>query len=146
MDINPRAPLVARRQVFIQASPEAVWNIQTDIDGWRDWQPDIARSKLDGALVTGCVFRWTSGGFPVTSTVHEVELHRRLAWTGRAFGSRARHVWGFTPQNGGTLVTTEESMEGWLITLLKPLMPRFLDKSLDVWMKSLKEKAERLRV
>jgi hypothetical protein len=44
--------------------------------------------------------------------------------------------------NDGTLVTTEESMEGWLIVLLKPLLPRFLEKSLDVWLGSLKAKAE----
>ena len=39
-------------------------------------------------------------------------------------------------------MTTEESMEGWLISILKPLMPGFLDKSLDVWLKTLKNKAE----
>ncbi len=49
----------------------------------------------------------------------------------------------FKPWNGGTLVTTEESMEGWLISILKPLMPGFLDKQLDVWAKDVKSKAER---
>jgi len=44
--------------------------------------------------------------------------------------------------NGGTLVTTEESMKGWLISTLKPRMPGFLDKSLDVWVKNLENKAE----
>jgi hypothetical protein len=48
----------------------------------------------------------------------------------------------FKPQGDGTLVTTEESMEGWLIVLLKPLMPKFLEQSLDVWMSSLKTKGE----
>ena len=141
MEINTKAPLVARKEIFVQTSPEVVWTIQTNINGWKDWQPDISRSKLDGDLKVGSVFQWTSGGFAVTSTLQEVEVRRRIAWTGKAFGSYARHVWMFKAQNGGTLVTTEESMEGWLISLLKPLMPDFLDKSLDVWIKNLKIKA-----
>jgi len=48
----------------------------------------------------------------------------------------------FKPQSGGTLVITEESMEGWLIAILKRLMPHFLDKALDVWIQNLKTKAE----
>jgi len=142
MEINPRAPLVARKEIFIQASPETVWKIQTDISAWNEWQPDISKSQIDGALVTGSVFRWTSGGFAVTSTLHEVVSQQRIAWTGKALGSQARHIWIFKSQNGGTLVTTEESMEGWLISILKPLMLGFLDKSLDVWVKNLKNKAE----
>jgi len=142
LEINAQAPLVARKEIFIQASPDKVWDIQTGINSWKDWQPDISHAELNGALAPGSVFRWTSGGLAVTSTLQEVEPKRRVAWTGQAFGSRARHIWAFRPQGDGTLVTTEESMEGWLIVLLKPLMPRFLEKSLDVWLGSLKTKAE----
>ncbi len=142
MEINPQAPLVTRKEIFIQASPEAVWKIQTDINAWKDWQPDIAKSLLQGPLEAGSIFQWTSGGFAITSTLQEVELHRHIAWTGQAFGSKVRHIWVFKPENGGTLLTTEESMEGWLISLMKLVMPRFLDQSLDVWLRSLKNKAE----
>ena len=142
MEINTQAPLVARKEIFIQASPDEVWDIQTNINSWKDWQPDIRRAQLNGALTAGSVFRWTSGGLSVTSTLQEVEPKRRVAWTGQAFGSNAKHIWEFRPQGNGTQVTTEESMEGWLILLLKPLMPRFLEQSLDVWLSSLKTKAE----
>jgi uncharacterized protein YndB with AHSA1/START domain len=142
MEINPQAPLVARKEIFIQASPEVVWKIQTDLNAWKEWQPDISKSQLAGTLTTGSVFKWTSGGFAVTSILQEVLPQQRIAWTGKALGSLARHIWMFKLQNGGTLVTTEESMEGWLISIMKPLMPDFLDKSLDVWVKNLKNKAE----
>jgi hypothetical protein len=32
MEINPQAPLVTGKEIFIQALPEAVWKIQTDIN------------------------------------------------------------------------------------------------------------------
>jgi len=142
MEINSQAPLVARKEIFIQASPDKVWEIQTNINAWKDWQPGISRSQLEGALTVGALFQWTPGGFAVTSTLQEVQPKRRIAWIGNAFGSKARHIWMFKPQGDGTLVTTEESMEGWLIRLLKPLMPKFLEQSLDVWVSSLKTKAE----
>jgi uncharacterized protein YndB with AHSA1/START domain len=142
MEINSQAPLVARKEIFIQASPDKVWGIQTDINSWKEWQQGISRSQMNGALAVGTSFQWTSGGFAVTSTLQEVQPMRRIAWTGNAFGSKARHIWMFKPQGEGTLVTTEESMEGWLISLLKPLMPKFLEQSLDVWVSSLKAKAE----
>jgi hypothetical protein len=142
VEINAQAPLVARKEIFIQASSDKVWDIQTNINSWKDWQPDISRAQLNGALIAGSVFRWASGGFAVTSMLKDVEPKRRIAWTGQAFGSNAKHIWTFRPQGDGTLVTTEESMEGWLILLLKPLLPRFLEQSLDVWLSSLKTKAE----
>ncbi len=142
MEINTHAPLVAHKEILINASPEAVWKIQSDINGWKDWQTDISKSQLNGALMAGSVFKWTSGGFAVTSTLQEVVPQQRISWSGKAFGSFAKHVWMFKPQNGGTLVVTEESMEGWLIALLKPFMPGFLDKSLEVWTKNLKRRVE----
>jgi uncharacterized protein YndB with AHSA1/START domain len=143
MEINPQAPLVARKEVYIQASPEKVWEIQTNIDAWKVWQPGISSSLLLDTLTVGAFFQWTSGGFAITSTLQEVQPKTRIAWTGRAFGTQARHIWMFQPQGDGTLVTTEESMEGWLIRLLKPLMPKSLEKSLDLWLSSLKFIAER---
>lgn len=45
MEINPQAPLVTRKETFIKASPEAVWKLQTDINAWKEWQPDISKSQ-----------------------------------------------------------------------------------------------------
>jgi len=142
MEINRYAPLIARKKIFIHAPLETVWSIQTHINAWREWQPDISRSNLDGGLEVGSIFQWRSGGFSVTSTIQIIESLHCIGWTGMAFGSRARHLWTFQRQQDGTEVTTEESMEGWLISMLKYLRPHFLEMSLDVWLKSLKAKAE----
>jgi len=145
MEINPKAPLVTRREIFIQASPEIVWKLQTEINEWKNWQPGVTRSELMGKLAPGSAFQWTSGGFAVTSTLQEVVPGQRISWTGKAFGSRARHLWTFKLERGGTLVLSEESMEGWLVVLLKPLMPGFLEKALDARLKNLKTKAEEIQ-
>ena len=75
-----------------------------------------------------------------------VEAKSEFEWKsgGASLGTRAMHTWTFTAGQGGTLVTTDESMTGWLVSLLKVIMPTFLDKSLDVWLRDLKTQCESL--
>jgi uncharacterized protein YndB with AHSA1/START domain len=142
MEINHQAPLVSQKEMFIQASPEVIWKIHTAINDWPQWQPTIDMANLDGPLAIGSIFQWKSGGLTITSTIQVVEPNRQVGWTGKALGTRASHTWIFKPHNGGTMLTTEESMEGWLVSILKLFMPRFLEGSLDTWVQSLKSKAE----
>jgi hypothetical protein len=142
MEINHQAPLVARREIFIQASPEIVWKIHTAVNDWCQWHPGIDSAKLEGPLATGSSFQWKSGGLTITSTVQIVEPNQQIGWTGKALGTRARHIWMLRGHNDGTILTTEESMEGWLISILKFIMPNFLERSLDTWLQSLKIEAE----
>ena len=65
MEINQQASLVARKEIFIQAQPQVVWKIHTDINSWSHWQPGITSSKLEGALQVGSVFQWKPGGITI---------------------------------------------------------------------------------
>lgn len=142
MDANQNAPAFARHEIHIESPPERVWALISDIDGWSSWQPDIATARLMGLLAPGSTFKWKSGGTGVSSTLEEVNPPRRLGWTGRAMGARAKHVWILEPQGSGTTVKTEESFEGLVVVLLKNRMQRLLDDSLQKWLARLKEAAE----
>ncbi len=142
MDANQNAPAFARREIHIEAPPEMVWALLSDIDRWSSWQPDIATARLTGPLAPGSTFKWKSAGTGVSSTLAEVDPPRRLGWTGRAMGARAKHVWMLEPQGSGTTVTTQESFEGLVVVLLKKRMQRLLDDSLQKWLARLKEAAE----
>ena len=121
MEVNRQAPAVASDEIFIEASSETVWALQTDVNSWPGWR---------------------SGGLDVVSTVGEVEPGRRLGWTGRALGTRAVHTWTFEAREGGVLVLTEESFEGWLVRPLKGTMRKTLEGSLRTWLSDLKSEAE----
>ncbi len=142
MEINHQAPLVAHKEIFIQASPEVVWKIHTAINDWPQWQPSMDMAKLEGPLAVGSIFQWKSGGLTINSTIQVVEPNQQIGWTGKALGTRASHIWILRSHNDGTMLTTEESMEGWLVSILKLIMPKFLESSLDTWLQSLKSKAE----
>jgi uncharacterized protein YndB with AHSA1/START domain len=141
-DINPHAPAVARRQVVVDAPPERVWAILTDIDSWPEWQSSVSHAKLEGPLESGSTFRWKAGGVTIVSTLRVVDQPHRIAWAGRARGLRARHVWTLARRDGKTTVKTAESFEGTLVRLLRPLMQRTLQKGLDRGLYELKDVGE----
>jgi hypothetical protein len=143
MGINHQAPLSTHKEIFVQASPEVVCKVHTAINDWSQWQPNIDMAKQEDGLTVGSKFEWKSGGLTINSVIQILEPEQQIGWTGKSLGTNARHIWKFKAQDDGTLLTTEESMEGWLISILKLIMPKFLEESLDTWLQSLKIEAER---
>jgi uncharacterized protein YndB with AHSA1/START domain len=142
MDINTAAPVITRDEILIRAPIETIWNIQTDVPAWPDWQPDVDGAEADLPLRPGLEFRWQTAGLDITSTVEEVDPPHRIVWGGPAQGIVAVHVWTLTEQDGGVLVHTEESWEGDPVTARPEAMQGALDASLRTWLESLKRTAE----
>jgi hypothetical protein len=69
-------------EIEIQASPEKVWHILTDLAGWANWNPSIYRAigkaqvgeKVDIAVKSG------SKEMVLHCTVTKVEPNRELSW------------------------------------------------------------------
>jgi len=132
----------ASAQLLIKAPVERVWQLLVDVDRWPSWNHSVESAILEGAVASGSVFVWKSQGFTVRSTIQTVEPRHRLTWTGAAFGTRAFHSWEFEVVDGGVLVTTAETFDGWLPWLLRAMMQRKLDDTLPGWLASLKVAAE----
>ncbi len=145
MDVNRNAPVVASSQTMIKAPRAVVWSIQTDINRWPEWNRAVTRAECSGPISPGTRFRWKTSGLVILSTIQEVVEQSRLVWSGRALwlGIDAVHRWTFDDVHGGTLVRTEESFEGLLVSLMRPIMRSMLASSLDAWLGYLKAECER---
>jgi uncharacterized protein YndB with AHSA1/START domain len=139
------AAALSQAQVEIAASADRVWDLLSDIDKWPDWNALVQSAVLRGPLRPGSVFKWKSKGLTVISTLQEVTPHRRLAWTGKAFGTRAIHAWEIQETDRGVVLRTAESFDGWLPQLMPKTMQRTLDETLTAWLKVIKSEAERDR-
>ncbi len=144
MEIDATAPLKARKETVIRAAPEKVWAVHTDIDNWPKWQPDVSSARLEGSLMAGSIFRWKALGLNITSRIQELVPQQRIGWTGDSLGMKAVHIWTFEAVPEGTRVITEESLSGWFPLILKLFSPRFLEKSLEGSLKTLKTHVEQL--
>ncbi|MFF9646261.1 SRPBCC family protein [Kitasatospora aureofaciens] len=144
VQIDQQAPVITRTEILIHAPLRTVWNIQTDVRNWPAWQPNVESmtKETPGRLRPGSVFRWSTEGLDITSTVKQVVPGKRLVWGGPAQGITAVHVWTFTPTREGVLVHTEESWTGEPVTANQAVLQAALDNSLRHWVTNLKHEAE----
>lgn len=143
MVVNRNAPVVAATEIDVAASPEAVWDVLTDIESWPRWNPDVKSMSLQGGLAQGAVFRWRAGPGTITSTIQHVEPPKVIAWTGTTLGIKANHVYRLEPRGEATLVHTEESYEGVVARLLRGSLQKTLEKGLSDGLRYLKAETER---
>ena len=58
---DPQSPVFAHSEVDVLASPQRVWAVLADIDGWQTWNPAVRRASLDGALESATSFKFAAG-------------------------------------------------------------------------------------
>jgi hypothetical protein len=139
--IQENAPVKASVETTINAAPEKVWGLLTDVKNWPTWHPGITKADISGPIQNGTAFTWTSGA-EIHSQIALVRPVQELAWTGTAFGAKAIHVWTLQRLTGErTLVKTTESMDGFLLTLF--YSSKKLQESDQRWLNDLKAAAER---
>lgn len=141
--INNNAPAKCSKEITINAPVEKVWSILTDIDNWTSWQTAITFSKINGELKPETTFDWKSEGLKIHSTLHTVKPYKYLGWTGKSLGSFAIHNWTLEDINGKTKVYVEESMEGFLVKLLKKTFNKILEKGMMTSLEQLKLACEK---
>ena len=143
MNASREAPVFAESEIEIAAGPRAVWNVLTDFGRWPNWNPDVKSISINGDVAPGTEFAWKAGPASIRSKIERVEAPRLIGWTGRTFGVSATHVYRLDQSDGGTMVRTEESFEGWLARLLRGQMKKTLETSLDTGLDHLKREVER---
>ena len=143
MSINKNAPVVQSKSILIKANPKKVWQVLTDIEKWDEWNQRITKPRLDQKLAESTSFSWKINGTKIKSTIIDYEPKKVLAWSGKTFGAKALHYWFLEPTQNGTKVSVEESMEGWLISLMKKAINKKLDDDMKYWLSKLKIECEK---
>jgi hypothetical protein len=117
-------------EVTIDAPPETVWAVVTDVNQYSEWNPFIVTATGEAAVGERLINRMQPpGGKAMTfkPTVTEVDVDQTFEWLGRfglpgVFDDRHRFELSPTPE-GGTRVVHREEFSGVLV--------RFMRKSLD---------------
>ena len=140
--IDMDAPVLADHKIDIDAPLAVVWQLLINVNSWTAWNPEITSAYLDGGFVTVTSFEWESYELPVTSTIYQVEQHRRILWGGIANGITAFHEWIFFESDRGVQIQTRESFGGPPVDADEAGMQSMLDESLASWLGRIKDAAE----
>lgn len=143
-EINLKAPVIEQKKIEIAAPTAIVWQVLTDIESWPDWQENVNSAKLKGAVAEGTKFVWKAGGLTFHSQLHTVESHQAFGWTGKIMGAFAIHNWTFTDKGKTTLVSVEESLEGFFPSLMKKSFQKNLTAGMEKSLNELKLKCENM--
>ncbi|MEX5719018.1 SRPBCC family protein [Geodermatophilus maliterrae] len=134
--------------VDIDATPEQVWEVLTDLAAYPAWNPFIVRAE--GVVEPGrrlTVTMQPVGGRATTlrPRLVDVDAPRRLRWRG-TLGIRglmdADHTFSLEPQGSGTRLVQQEDFRGALVPFLAASLDRKTLPAFVAMNEALKSRAE----
>jgi hypothetical protein len=136
--------------IDIGAEPGRVWQVLTDLAGYREWNPFITQAEGVVAVGQRLTLRMQPvGGRGVTlhPTVQEVTAGRRLRWLGRlAFSGLFDGEHAFTlvdRPDGGVRFVQEEHFRGLLVPLMARSLTEHTRPAFEAMNEALKNRVER---
>jgi hypothetical protein len=142
-----KADLFAHNDLIINASCERIWSHIIDAKRWPIWYPNSQAVEIPGGdpvLRDGTVFRWTTFGLTIESTVHEFVPNQRLGWFGYAPGAKPSfyHSWYLQPKGDMCHVVMDEAGVGKDAAGLRQSDETLMHRGHDLWLATLKWVAE----
>ncbi len=134
--MNPKDyPVRSYNSLFVTSPPEIVWKKLVLAGNWPTWYFNCQDIKIDGDFLSpGKEFKWQTFFINVKSKVVEWKENESLGWTAKEFLASGYHGFRLIPQNGGTLVITEEVQRGLFPSLFPKLIKSMLEKEHQNWL------------
>jgi uncharacterized protein YndB with AHSA1/START domain len=125
------------------ASRERVWALWTDVSGWPNWNPGVARAELDGPLAEGATGTVRAAGGPTsTLKVLSVEPDRRFVTEASERFMRLRFEHELADMgNGQVRITHRVRMTGIATPLMRRTVGARLERSIPAAVAALVELA-----
>lgn len=138
-------PVHSYNKLFIPAPAEKIWPHLVAAPQWPEWYDNCKWMKiLDGGntLRENTRFIWKTFGMKISSQVKIFRPFEHLGWDARGFASHGFHGWRLIPQDGGTLVVTEEVQGGFGPHLIGHLVLKGLQTQHQKWLEGLAQKTQ----
>lgn len=133
------------RTITINAAPETVWAVLSDVERWPEWTPSMVSVKAlnPGPLAPGHQVRVHPKGTPESTwTVSEVTPNRSFTWGTKVGGARTTGGHEIEPTPDGSRVTLSIAVDGFVAKLLKPIIGRNITTNMDHEAEGLKRRSE----
>ncbi|MFE3461852.1 SRPBCC family protein [Nocardiopsis aegyptia] len=114
----------------IDATPGQVWEVLSDLERYREWNPVIVAVEGKAAVGERIAFRMLvpgGGESRHSPVITEAAPERSLCWegtVGAAWLARAVHEFRLTPSGAGTALTHKETFTGLLVPFAKGTLKR----------------------
>ncbi len=138
-----------RTEITIDAPPETVWEMVTDLDQYAEWNPFIVSAAGEvavGERLTNRMAPPEGKAMTFKPTVTEVDTGQTFEWLGRlgmpgVFDGRHRFDLSPTP-DGGTRLVHSEKFSGVLVRFMRKSLDTQTRQGFEVMNTALKTRAE----
>jgi len=148
-EFNPeKSKWYVYNEIEINAKPEIVLDILIDAKKWHTYYKGLESpvqfyDSNATTLRNGLVFKMHTMGLHLEPVMKEFVPNERMAWEVRRKNLKAYHAWVIVPTATGCRLITPESQNGFLTFLQRVFQPNKLMKLHDIWLRSIKEQAEK---
>jgi hypothetical protein len=135
-------------EIDIDAPPEVVWSVLTDLDGYHEWNPFVVSAKgtvAVGERLTNRIEPPGGKGMTFKPTVTIVETDQVFEWLGRLGVPGifdGRHRFELEATASGTHFTQSEFFKGALVRFLKGSLDDHTMQGFEAMNRALKDRAE----
>lgn len=137
--INENASIRDKQSAIINAPILDVWNLLVNVSAWPEWNDEIKKVHCE-KVEEGAEFDWTIRHMHLRSKFQVIQEPTLMTWVGKSNFVKAIFVWELEASDEQTIVTVEESVEGFVVPIFNN-HTKLHDILVD-WLKALKEKAE----
>jgi len=134
--------------IEIDAPPETVWAVLTDLDSYSDWNPFVVSSQGTVAVGERLTNRLQNPGGkamtlrPKVTVVETGQVYEWLGHLGLPGVFDARHRFEIEPTPTGSRFTQSEAFNGVLVRFMKKMLDTQTVKGFDAMNSALKNRAE----
>lgn len=139
--------MIIEHSIAIAAGPALVWAVTCDVERWAEWTPTITSARMVSGhhLGPGSVVRIRQPFQRESNwTVTEFEPGRRFVWRSHRRGLTFTATHQVEPADDGARNLLRVEADGWLATLLWPVMALTLEPALARENRGLKARCEYL--
>jgi len=140
-----------RSEILISAPIDKVWQVLTDFDNWKDWNPMVINangSALEGSKLTITMCgKDKKDGPKYQPSVLEVKAPSRFRWRVKMMGGimlTNDRVFKLKEKEGGTELVNSEFFSGLMLLMAGKKLDKFVPPILEQMNLALKNKLEKL--
>jgi hypothetical protein len=135
-------------EIDIEATPDVVWDVLTDLDRYADWNPFITSSSATlevGETMVNVMQAPGGKAMTIKPRITELENEKTFEWLG-SLGFRGvfdgRHRFEIHPATTGTRLMQSETFSGVLVRLLRKALDTKTKAGFEAMNVALKTRAE----
>lgn len=144
---------VVTTEINISATPEKVWSVLANIEGWKDWSPIIKESSGKAVVNSKLVITMSGkngkdgeAGQTYEPFITNIEDSKNLTWSatmGPSFVMTNGKVLELEPTSFGTRLIHKETFSGMMVPLMWGMVQKNVPKMLDSMNEALKKLVEK---